>query len=47
MLRNGTSLQSIGALLRHVSVETTTIYAKVNTDLLKEVTMPWPEVIQC
>ena len=33
MLREGVSLSAIGALLRHASIETTTIYAKVDIDL--------------
>jgi site-specific recombinase XerD len=44
MLRQGASLESIGALLRHSSIETTTIYAKVDIEMLKEIAMPWPEV---
>ena len=47
MLREGVSLSAIGALLRHASIETTTIYAKVDVDLLQEVAMPWPEVQPC
>jgi integrase/recombinase XerD len=47
MLRDGISLPAIGALLRHASIETTAIYAKVDIDLLKEVAMPWPEVQPC
>ena len=47
MLREGVSLSAIGALLRHASIETTTIYAKVDVDLLQEVAMPWPEVLPC
>lgn len=47
MLRDGLSLPAIGALLRHASIETTTIYAKVDVNLLKEVAMPWPEVFPC
>jgi site-specific recombinase XerD len=41
------SLPAIGALLRHASIETTAIYAKVDIELLKEVAMPWPEVQPC
>lgn len=44
MLRQGASLESIGALLRHSSIETTTIYAKVDIEMLKEIAIPWPEV---
>ena len=47
MLREGVSLPAIGALLRHASIETTTVYAKVDVDLLREVAMPWPEVQPC
>jgi integrase/recombinase XerD len=47
MLRQGASLPSIGAILRHVSVETTAHYAKVDVGLLQEVARPWPEVIPC
>jgi integrase/recombinase XerD len=47
LLREGVSLAAIGALLRHASIETTTLYAKVDVDLLREVAMPWPEVQPC
>ena len=47
MLREGVSLPAISALLRHASIETTTVYAKVDVDLLQEVAMPWPEVQPC
>ena len=47
MLRQGVSLPSIGAVLRHASVETTAHYAKVDIDLLHIVARPWPEVLSC
>jgi integrase/recombinase XerD len=47
MLREGISLSAIGVLLRHASIETTAVYAKVDTDLLQEVAMPWPGVEPC
>jgi integrase/recombinase XerD len=47
MLRQGASLPSIGAVLRHASVETTAHYAKVDIALLREVINAWPEVELC
>ena len=47
MLRQGVSLQSIGAVLRHSSMDTTMIYTKVDTDLLRQVIMPWVEDPSC
>ena len=46
MLRQGTPLYGIATLLRHSSIETTTIYAKVDLKLLGEVAQPWPEVLR-
>jgi integrase/recombinase XerD len=46
MLRQGTPLYGIATVLRHRSIETTTIYAKVDLDLLREVAQPWPEVLR-
>ena len=43
MLRHGASLQDISALLRHRSVETTAIYAKVDVQRLRQIAQPWPE----
>jgi integrase/recombinase XerD len=47
LLREGASLPAIGALLRHASIDTTTVYAKVDVDLLSKIAMPWPEVSSC
>src|SRR5262249_53221630 len=44
MLRQGASLQEISALLRHRSIETTQIYAKVDVAGLQQIAQPWPEV---
>ena len=46
MLRQGTPLYGIAAVLRHRSIDTTTIYAKVDLDLLRQVAQPWPEVLR-
>jgi site-specific recombinase XerD len=45
LLRNGASLKEIADILRHRSIETTAIYAKVDTQSLQRVIVPWPEVI--
>jgi site-specific recombinase XerD len=47
MLRQGVSLESIGAVLRHRSMDTTMIYTKVDTELLRQVIMPWVEDTSC
>ena len=47
MLRQGESLQDIAALLRHRSIETTKIYAKVDVVTLRQIAQPWPEVQPC
>jgi site-specific recombinase XerD len=46
MLREGATLYGIATVLRHRSIETTTIYAKVDLKLLGEVAQPWPEVLR-
>jgi site-specific recombinase XerD len=47
MLRQGVGLEGIAKVLRHCSVETTGIYAKVDQELLGQVAQPWPEVVRC
>jgi len=47
MLRQGASLQEISALLRHRSIETTQIYAKIDVVALQQIAQPWPEVSPC
>lgn len=47
MLREGTSLQDIAAILGHRSITTTQIYAKVDLNGLQQLTQPWPEVQPC
>jgi len=49
MLREGATLDSIGAVLRHRHVDTTAIYAKIDIGLLRQIAQPWPmkEVPSC
>ena len=47
MLRRGASLQEISTLLRHRSIETTQIYAKIDVIGLQQIAQPWPKVSSC
>ena len=42
MLRAGASLPEIGQVLRHRSLGTTAIYARVDVDRLRAIARPWP-----
>ena len=42
LLRDNTPLEVISTLLRHQSMETTAIYARVDVRMLREVAQPWP-----
>jgi len=44
MLRQGSSLPAIAAVLRHRSISTTALYAKVDVGALDEIAQPWPKV---
>jgi site-specific recombinase XerD len=44
MLRKGTSLSEIAQVLRHHSLDTTAIYAKVDRCALRKLAQPWPGV---
>lgn len=46
LLRDGTSLEAVAALLRHRSVESTALYARVDVPMLLEAAQPWPEAIR-
>ena len=43
LLRDGRSLEDVATVLRHQSLNTTTIYAKVNEPMLKRLAEPWME----
>jgi site-specific recombinase XerD len=47
MLRADVGLEHIAEVLRHRSIETTGIYAKVDSHLLEQVAQPWPEEVLC
>jgi site-specific recombinase XerD len=47
MLRSGATLDAIGVVLRHRSVNTTAHYAKVDFPTLKKVVQPWPGDESC
>ena len=47
MLRHGASLQEISVLLRHRSIDTTQIYAKIDVAALRQIAQPWPGVRSC
>jgi integrase/recombinase XerD len=44
MVRRGASFAEIGQVLRHRSVNTTEIYAKVDLGALRDVARPWPGI---
>jgi site-specific recombinase XerD len=46
LLRSGATLSEIGQLLRHQSPDTTRIYAKVDIDALRTLSLPWPGGVQ-
>ena len=47
MLRNGASLEEIGQILRHVTPETTQIYAKTDLAALRALAPSWPGGAPC
>jgi len=42
MLRRGASFDEIGEVLRHKCSKSTSIYAKVDLQSLRTLTLPWP-----
>ena len=46
LLRSGATLSQIGQLLRHESHDTTRIYAKVDIEALRPLSLPWPGGVQ-
>ena len=46
LLRSGATLSQIGQLLRHENHDTTRIYAKVDFEALRPLSLPWPGGVQ-
>ena len=46
LLRSGATLSEIGQLLRHQNHDTTRIYAKVDIEALRTLSLPWPGGVQ-
>ncbi|WP_192357239.1 site-specific integrase [Mesorhizobium mediterraneum] len=46
LLRSGASFAEIGQLLRHRSIDCTRIYAKLDIEKLRELSLPWPGGVQ-
>jgi site-specific recombinase XerD len=47
MLRAGATLEAIGAVLRHRSLDMTAHYAKVDVTMLETIAQPWPGEASC
>ena len=47
LLRGGATLDTVSALLRHRSLDTTAHYAKVDVPMLRRLAQPWPEDVPC
>jgi site-specific recombinase XerD len=47
ILRAGGTLDTVGAVLRHRSIDTTMHYAKVDIGMLRSITQPWPGDVSC
>ena len=46
MVQQGASLKEVADVLGHRSLDTTAIYAKLDLPRLREVALPWPEVLR-
>lgn len=47
MLRSGATLEAVGTVLRHRSLDMTAHYAKVDVPMLEEIAQPWPGELAC
>jgi site-specific recombinase XerD len=46
MVQGGIRIKDVADVLGHTSIDTTTIYAKVNLPMLKRVALAWPAEVQ-
>lgn len=46
LLQSGATLSQIGQLLRHQNHDSTRIYAKVDIETLRTLSLPWPGGVQ-
>ena len=46
MLHHGSSIKEVADVLRHRSLDTTTIYTKVDLPRLAAVAAPWPQEVK-
>jgi len=47
MLRSGATLEAVGTVLRHRSLDMTAHYAKVDIPMLDQIAQPWPGELAC
>jgi site-specific recombinase XerD len=47
MLRSGATLEVVGTMLRHRSLDMTAHYAKVDVMMLEQIAQPWPGELAC
>jgi site-specific recombinase XerD len=47
MLRSGATLEAVGTVLRHRSLDMTAHYAKVDVPMLEQIAQPWPGEMAC
>ena len=46
LVASGATIKEVADVLGHASLDSTVLYAKVDTERLRKVALPWPEVVQ-
>jgi site-specific recombinase XerD len=46
MVQRGSSLKEVADFLGHCCLDTTAVYAKLDLSALRDVSLPWPEVVR-